>query len=234
MDKKILGKAGLSGGEIEVYISLLKTGSSPVSRIAHETGLHRTNVYDTLEKLSEKGLASYVIRENRKYFSASDPDKLLDYLKERETEIKSILPELKSFTSLPKSESIVELFKGTEGLKTVLGDILKEGKDYVVLEEVGYIEKVLPFFYPRFNKQMDKEKINVRVLTKDARKIAKRSLMKIKTLPDFLSFPSATAIYGDKVAIFIWDEPYHAILIKSKQVASSYKSFFEALWKQAG
>lgn len=233
MDKKILERAGLSKGEIEVYLVLLKLGSSLVSKIAQETGLHRTNIYDTLEKLREKGLVSYVIKENRKYYSASNPDKLLDYIKERETEIESILPELKGYLNIPRSESIVEVYKGKEGLKSVLKDILKEGKDYVVLEEEGYIQKVLPHFYPQFNAQLNKSKIKVRVLTKDVKNIAKRSLMRIRSLPEFISFPSATAIYGKKVAIFVWDEPYHAILIKSKQVADSYRSFFEALWKRA-
>jgi sugar-specific transcriptional regulator TrmB len=233
MDKKILERAGLSKGEIEIYLVLLKLGSSLVSKIAQETGLHRTNIYDTLEKLREKGLVSYVIKENRKYYSASNPDKLLDYIKERETEIESILPELKGYLNIPRSESIVEVYKGKEGLKSVLKDILKDGKDYAVLEEEGYIQKVLPHFYPQFNAQLNKSKIMVRVLTRDTKNIAKRSLMQIKSLPEFLSFPSATAIYGNKVAIFVWDEPYHAILIKSKQVADSYRSFFEALWKQA-
>ena len=233
MDKKILEKAGLSKGEIEAYLILLKLGSSLVSKIAQETGLHRTNIYDTLEKLKEKGLVSYVIRENRKYYSSTNPDKLIDYIKERETEIESILPELKGYMNIPRSESIVEVYKGKEGLKSVLKDIIKEGKDYVVLEEEGYIQKVLPHFYSQFNVQLNKSKIKVRILTKDVKNIAKRSLMQIRSLPEFLSFPSATAIYGNKVAIFVWDEPYHAILIKSKQVADSYRNFFNTLWKQA-
>lgn len=112
-------------------------------------------------------------------------------------------------------------------------DILKEKKDYIVLEEKGYIQKVLPYFYPQFNVQLNKSKVKVRVLTKDTKYIATRNLMEIRTSPKFLSFPSATAIYGNKIAIFVWDEPYHAILIKSKQVANSYRNFFDALWKIA-
>ena len=54
MDKRILERAGLSKGEVEIYLALLKLGASLVSKIAQETGLHRTNIYDTLEKLKEK------------------------------------------------------------------------------------------------------------------------------------------------------------------------------------
>lgn len=233
MDKNILKRAGLSDAEIETYISLLKSGLSVVSDVAKQTGLHRTNIYDTLEKLREKGLVAHVIKENTKYFSATAPEKLLDYLKDREEEIKKLLPELKSYKSLERSTSIVELYQGKEGLKTVLKDILREKKNYCVFEEEGRIQKVLPDFYPHFNMLMNKAGIKVRILTNNISKIDKRSLMRIKCLPHYLSFPTATAIYGDKVAIFVYAEPYHAILIKSRQIAESYKSFFEQLWKHA-
>jgi hypothetical protein len=92
---------------------------------------------------------------------------------------------------------------------------------------------VLPYFYPHFNKQLNKSGIKVKVLTKEVGKIEKRSLMQIRALPKFISFPSATAIYGNKVAIFVWEEPYHAILIKSKHISDSYRNFFDRLWDQA-
>lgn len=232
MDREILMHAGLSKGEIEIYLALLRIGSSLVSKIAQETGLHRTNVYDTLEKLKEKGLVSYVIKENRKYFSAVNPERLTEYLKEKEEEINSIIPELKNLLKFQKGESIVEVYKGKEGLKAVLKDIIKENKDYLVLEEGGHIQEILPYFYPQFNKTLNKNNVKVKVLTNEKNRIEKRNLMTIKELPDFISLPSATAIYGNKVAIFVWDEPYHAILIKSRQIADSYRNFFKQLWKR--
>ena len=66
-------------------------------------------------------------------------------------EIESILPELKVYLNIPRSESIVEIYRGKEGLKSVLKDILNEKKDYVVLEEEWNIQKVLPNFYAQFN-----------------------------------------------------------------------------------
>ncbi len=233
MDTKILENAGLSKGEIEVYLTLLKIGSSRVSKISQDTGRHRTNIYDTLKKLQEKGLASCTIKDNAQFYSASDPDKILSYFTEREKDIRSILPELKSYTSMSRSESVVEIYQGKEGLKLMFEDILKEGKDYLVFEEEGYIQKVLPQYVPQINNRLNDAKIRVKVLTKDPSKISKRSLMKIRSFPHFISFPAATLVYGNKVAILVWDEPYHAILIRSKQVADSYRNFFNLLWKEA-
>ena len=46
--------------------------------------------------------------------------------------------------------------------------------------------------------------------------------------------PATTWIYGDKVAIVVWtkDQPM-STLIRSKEVANSYKQFFEVLWNDS-
>ena len=62
--KQVLSELGLSEGEIKVYMALLKLGSSPVSALKEETKLHRTTIYDFIEKLLNKGLVNHVIKNN--------------------------------------------------------------------------------------------------------------------------------------------------------------------------
>ena len=40
-------------------------------------------------------------------------------------------------------------------------------------------------------------------------------------------------IYSDKVVITVWSKEPYAFLIRSKEVARSYRSYFELLWKVA-
>ena len=54
MDKETLTKIGLSKQESAIYLVLLKLNLATVRDISKESGLHRTNIYDTLEKLKEK------------------------------------------------------------------------------------------------------------------------------------------------------------------------------------
>jgi len=54
---------------------------------------------------------------------------------------------------------------------------------------------------------------------------------KIKKLPNENSFPTTTLIYGGKIAIFNWQQPYNAIVISNKNLANTYKDYFELLWK---
>ncbi|VVC02208.1 Uncharacterised protein [uncultured archaeon] len=57
-----------------------------------------------LEKLKEKGLASFVIMNNVKHFQASDPKNLLALLSEKESEIAAQKKELEEKT-IPYIES---------------------------------------------------------------------------------------------------------------------------------
>jgi hypothetical protein len=52
-------------------------------------------------------------------------------------------------------------------------------------------------------------------------------------LPKDIKLPSISVIYGDKVAFAIFQKPYYAIVIESKDLAQSYQSLFEYLWKIA-
>jgi len=175
MDKKILKQAGLSDQEVDVYLGLLRLGSVAVSKISQETGLHRSNLYDTLEKLQSKGLVSHIIKSNIKYYQATHPDRIVSYLKERIDNIRTILPELIDLTKLPKEKTHVEIFKAKEGIKTIFKDIINTGGDYCVYGCAERFEELFPIYSQQFFRQVDEKKIKERVIFEEGTKI------KIKT-----------------------------------------------------
>src|SRR3989344_6309494 len=129
--KTALAELGLSDGEIRVYLSLLKLGSVPVSRIKEDTGLHRTTIYDFLEKLLQKGLIGSVVQHGVKYYNAAEPIKLQEYLREKQDALTQVLPELTALTKGQKEEVRVEVYKGPEGLKAVMLDCIRTGKETI-------------------------------------------------------------------------------------------------------
>src|SRR3989344_8471716 len=132
MNKEILKEIGLQEGEVAVYLALLKLKEATATQITQYSGLHRSYVYDLIEKLKEKGLVSFVIKNNVKYFRASHPSKILDYIKEKEQKVNTILPNLINLSEKKEEDIKVEIYKGKEGIKTILNDILKENKDYLL------------------------------------------------------------------------------------------------------
>ena len=94
METSILQELGLNEIEVKVYLELIKSESLLASEISSKLNLHRTTSYYILQNLIKKGLVSYIIKSGKKYFIATNPQKLLEIEKEREIKIKSLIPEL--------------------------------------------------------------------------------------------------------------------------------------------
>jgi len=235
MEKHSLLNAGLSPREADVYLVLLRLGSVPVSRIAKETGLHRTNIYDTLEKLKEKGLVSFVEMKGVKYFSAARPARLLEYLEERKESIEKIIPELIKISRLPKEETNVEIFKGKEGIKTVFNDVINTGKDVVWMGAEVKFEEIMPDYVNRSVKKCNEKGIKERAILKreEAGKVTPFRKHEYRYLPKNYKAPVFFLVYGSKVALFVWTLPYFVILIDNKEVADTYRDYFEFMWRFA-
>jgi len=235
MDTRIFQKLGLDEKEIKVYLSLLRHGSITASKISKETDIDRATCYRYLDSLINKGLVSHVIQNNVKYFQAAHPEKILKDLKEKETEFEKILPDLINLSSLPKEETTAEVYKGKEGLKTVLREILRNKQDHLVLGDEGHFQDLLPIFFEQFVNECKRNKIKERILcTKSVFEKVKKFDYKystIKILPEGNSLPTTTLIYNDKIVLFNWELPNNAIVISDKNLTQTYRSHFELLWK---
>lgn len=234
-----LAELGLSDGEIKVYLALLKLGSSPVSKVKEETTLHRTTIYDFVEKLLNKGLINYIVKSGVKYYNATDPVKLLEFLKEKQRKLEKILPELEKLAKFQQEEVSVEVYKGKEGLKTILADTIKQSlksnKEIIGMGvDDGYWKKNLPVYIEQFQRMLKENNIQERILTKrnsdyyfDQKQTNYRYLSK-----DLFS-PLSTLVYGDKIQIAVWEPSIMSVVIKSKVLAKAYKKHFEGLWNQS-
>ena len=232
--EELLEDIGLSEGESKVYISLLKLGSSPVNKIKEDTKLHRTTIYDFIEKLLNKGLVNFIIKNNIRYYKATHPNKLLDLLKEKEENIKEIIPDLIKLNEFEKEDITVEIYKGKEGFKTILNLIIRERKELIGFGvDESQFEKIFSLEIKQYFKKEKLAGIKERMLTVEGAKfIYKQSNIKYRYLPKEYFNPTPCFTFSDYACILIW-EPLTTILIKNKNIADSYKKQFELLWKIA-
>lgn len=233
--KKTLQEAGLSEGETKVYLALLKLGSTTVHNIKQETAIHRTTIYDFLEKLINKALVNYVVKNNVKHYKATHPNKLLDFIKEKEENIKEILPDLKELAELKKEEIKVETYLGREGLKTILNDMIRTKKDMCSfgIDESMWKER-FPILIEQYFKREEEVGMKERLLTKENAKFTykHKKTTNYRAIPEKYFNPTPTFIYGDTVVTIIW-EPLTLIKIENSELAESYRKHFELLWKGA-
>jgi len=230
--KEELIEVGLNENEAEVYLYLLKSEKPTATRIAKETKINRTVVYVILEKLIEKGLVNFILIDGKRHFSATNPKALQDFLADKQRALSKILPSLENIRKKEKEDFSCEVYEGVKGGVAVLKDIIRDGKDYVSFGDEGQFESISDTLVEQYLRQLDEKGIRERILTKEGTKFKfNRKKTEIRYLSKEFSFPTLTTIYGDKVAIAVFEEPYHVILIKSGSLAKTYKDLFEGLWK---
>jgi sugar-specific transcriptional regulator TrmB len=244
--EKILEKTGLNKSESNIYLTLLKIGNSKAGGIAKETGLNRTTVYKALENLIQRGLVSYVLKENRKYYAPSDPKNILQYFEREEKslrqvkdQINEILPEMDKLFESIKDELEANIFKTTRGLKTVFNDIintLKRGDEYLAFGVPEY-SQIFWGYFEEFCKKLRKKKIKHKIIfderaTKNIESCKKYGF-EVRTLSrQFMSLAEIN-IYSNKVAIVLWSKTPLAIQIKEREIAKSFRQYFNLLWSMA-
>lgn len=244
MNTGTLEELGLTKTEAKVYLALLELGSTPAGPLIKRVGMHRAAVYDTVDLLIDKGLVSYVITANRKYFEAQDPERLLEFIDSKkqdlikeEEELKKILPELQLTRKLSKEPQEGTVYKGKKGLKSIFEDILKERKPWFVFGATGQFREMFHAYFIHFHERREKLQIPLKIIYNEEIRAQKREkelkLVQIKYLPQSYITPSTTHIYGDKVVIINWSVEPIAFLMRSKQTADSYRNFFQLLWKTA-
>ncbi len=233
MDLEIIKQTGLTHNEALIYKALLEIGPSLAGQISRKTGLHRRTVYDTAEMLIKKGVIGYILKNNRRLFMASSPEKFLDILKEKENLLKDVLPEMMNLYKSTQEKEETNFYKGRQGLKTVLEDQLRDGtKEILILGASSKASEVLQFYFKWFQIKRKEKKIKTRIIFDKTDKKHKIPLSEIKYLPQKYSSPLAVNIYRDKVAIILWSkENPIAIVIKSKEISEGYKKYFELMWK---
>ncbi|MBW2985752.1 hypothetical protein KY333_00050 [Candidatus Woesearchaeota archaeon] len=231
--ERALEKLGFSPNEIKVYLALNDHGSSKAGTVAKITGMDRSSCYNAIKTLQEKGLLSYVMIGKVKWFQATGPKRLLEYLREQEEDIKSILPELQARHKAVKVKGQVRLFKGIKGVKAVFQDIIRTGDNNCVFGKEDQLEEFLPDYQPQFIRQLKEKKIFVRELVRQGRGTNTSNPRQTRYVPAKVESPVVTNIYGDKIALIIWTDIPEAIIIENAAAAKAYKNYFEFMWQNA-
>ena len=237
---EILEDIGLTAGEIKTYVALLELGESSAGPIKKKTRLQNSVVHLCLGNLIEKGLISYVEKGRRRFYTATAPHHLLDFVDEKRRRLQEILPALIQ-KQKEKIKYEVHIHEGNKGLKAVHEDLLADlqpGEEFLVLgAPLEAHESFEPYFLD-FHKRRVKKGIKVRILyRKEAASYAKvRKQMpytQISYLPETFSSPMWTTISKDKTIIFVVGDVMLGIVIENKAIANSFRGYFELLWKMA-
>jgi sugar-specific transcriptional regulator TrmB len=238
--KTILRSIGLTVGEIQVYLALLDIGSSSTGKITKQAEISSSKVYEVLQRLISKGLASYVIERGVKQYSATPAARLIDFLDDKQNEIESgknairkFLPELEAKRKKKEFPEAI-IYRGRRGALVALNEVIEAGKEG--LEIVAYGTEDYPTYFPAQIKEY--VKIAKKYAFKERLLFAQRfkspnTNAKIRYIPKEYNIPVRTMIYGNKVAIVDFTEPMTTIILEKEQIAKSYLNHFNMMWNLA-
>jgi len=246
MYREILEELGLSPNEAKIYIALIELGQASVPQVSVKTGVHKRNIYDTIPRLLQKGLIYQIAEHKECRYAAVEPKKLADLIWEKEAKLNSILPALNKQYKKTATKEEVYIYKGVEGFKNYLRDILKVGEDvYFIGAKGGWFDKDLQVFINKFLKQAKAKGINYYHIFDSAVKEQAPDLLPLlgkpfKFLPPKYSTTGAIDIFGDHIVTFsglnvkdITDD-VTLVVIVNKELADCYRTWFKFIWDNCG
>jgi len=240
MYEDFLEGTGLTKNEAIVYMTLLKIGKSKSNQILKESKISSGKIYETLDKLSNKGLVKTIVENGIKHFVPSDPKTLFAYIEEKENdleqkkkELEKILPKLQEIKLEPHNVEDVSFVKGFKGISTIVHEALKKGEDISVMGVRSPKDESFNNFWKNWHRKRIELKKNAKMLFSDKgteyenfyKKLEHTEVRETLTVS-----PSAIIIIDDESFIFSYEEEFTCIHIKSKAISKSFKSFFDSLW----
>ncbi len=242
---EILRELDFEEKEINIYKKLVaKKQLCTAYQISKDTGIHRSTVYDTLDKLVRKGFVSTLVQNGKKHYQVNEAYKIISALKEKETLILSLFQEIKNLKD--DKEVSVELLEGVEGQRELFFSLFHLGKtgeikkvhvigngDVSTLGSRLYIKRLVSEWKKlKISKQSEykciwNESFRGRDIVKQFNPGGEDRFL--RGLPSDVT----VEIFGDYVAFpFTQDKPY-VIRIKNKLVAETFEYYFKTLWELA-
>jgi len=232
----IIEKIGLTKKEAQLYLAVLEIGSNPVSKIATKAKINRVTAYDIIEKLAKRGLVTSFIKAKVKYYSALDPQLVVNDFKKKVEDLEVALPVLKQMNSEVEKKAQVMSFEGLEGIKTIFKHMLSTSKEILMYANIKEIESVWSTFMEDIERKRMEYEIPLKLIAiKDSRglfmqeyddEFQRKTQLIDKDLYNFKS----TIIQFDNYVATISFKSNVGVIIEDEQIAATHKSLFLLHW----
>lgn len=246
--KPNLSALGFTDNEIEIYVLLLSIWQSPASSISKRTKIKRVTVYAVLDSLLDKWLITSISKNNTKFFSALNPNKIKDFFiqkiekEERKLLLANKIIPLLSQISKPElakpqvtffewDDWVIEIFKETLNSKTDIKAFISTKnvwpklkkfllEDYADLrKKSGVFSKVIAPYSTSILKYQKNDELSYR----ETRICPK----------DTLDIDIEIDVFDDKVAFLaIWRKDELGVLVQNKSISSSIEKIFDLIWNR--
>ncbi len=234
--EKVLKSYGLTEKQAKIYLACLELGSSSVQKISQKSNIARSTSYEILESLRELNLVSIFRKKKIKYYSAEEPQKIINLTKEKINSLEQALPQFRAIYGQAKKQPTVRFYQGKSGMILILSEILKEAKEILA---IGSSDDVLDVFdreWPNFVKRRIKNKIPIKIILRESvkarerQRLAPQSLREVRIIPAKYDYHGVIFVWKDKIAMFSLKKELIALVIESEELANVQNAMLKVIW----
>ncbi len=241
LKEEMLRLADLTKIEAKTLEALLRLGPSPPSSIVRESGLFRPQVYDALGRLGGRNLVSFIVRNNRRVYSATDPSAIVDILRKKQESIAQAIPQIMVTYSAAAKENVT-ILSGIAGLKIMLNTTMSELERepvrniYRVMLTDATPINLLKGWLRRWHKTRARRGFKAMLIfTPDAawrgRQLETHAATQIRYAQNIQKIPVGIHSCGKFAWVIFWgEESPFAIQIEDEKIARAFDDYFERLW----
>lgn len=241
---KILARLGLKESEIMVYLSCFQHEEGlSVAQITRLANIKRSTVNLIIERLAQKGFITFHIEGNHKVFFAEAPEVILFNMEDSLSELRSIIPLLKTMGGQDKTTSI-RFFEGIQEVEKLFSDQIltmkmnkNPNKEILAISSGKDVFEIFPNHQNKFINKRVKERIPIRwiapesELSKDMVKNSKEQFRQIKFFDNKkYPFKIEIDIYANKISLNNLNKNPIGVIIENKDLSGSFRSLFNLLW----
>lgn len=239
-----LSYIGLSITESRTYLGLLRLGPCTAYHVAKETNQYRSNCYDAINSLLEKGLVSQVISGRKKLYRTNGVSSLVGFVRDKEVKIRDVMPRLQMMEKHARTGGEATILQGIPSVMNICYSLLRYQKTISVYG----IPKIVPlamkaylndFHYERIRRKIQMNHIYNYDAVERIKFLNSLPCTTAKYLPESVKSNAATLICGPEVMITVWPNELSsankvkAIHIVDEEIAESYLNYFNFLMKKA-
>lgn len=236
-----LQQYGLTPEQIAVYLFLIRHGDETPFNISKGTQVPRTTVYRILEDLRNMGIVTIFKRNNIAHYTAENPRRLLERLKEKEGALTEAIPALDSLFKNAGNIPHAKLYVGQNGARIGL-DILyeyfeKKGLKQMFTYSHSELSDHLPKYLSTKIKHREKLKIQLKLIAPDAARKSNHQhyqsneWREVRFLPEEFPFEGSMIMGGSMAVCFsLKDNQLHTIVLESESIVKMFTQFFLYTW----
>lgn len=249
--KQYLVKLGVDPLHAEIYLALAGNGEQTVLQLSRVLGRPRSSLYLELEDMQVSGLVTSTKEEKKTRYKAIPVNSIRNLIHEKQQSLAELFAGFDEFAASVKEEEgafqqkyEVTVYKGQEGIKQLLWNMLTSGTKEVVGFSPSTMEHVVDReFAEKWRAEFKARRMHNKIIVNKAVPLTWSNVpefltekyVEVRTLEEKKIVFAHEVLFYDKTLLVIStkDDPeQYGIEINDRLLVSSYRQLFDLVWDE--